>query len=66
MTSVALQLDPLIYEFDTTAEAESYDAWFRATVEDSLNDPTPNLSHDEAMAFIDAELERRKAARAAR
>ena len=59
-------LDPLIYEFDTVAEAESYDAWFRAKVERSIADPTPSMPHDEAMAFVDAELERRRAARAAR
>ncbi|HEZ2547815.1 hypothetical protein M5Z38_10345 [Neisseria meningitidis] len=59
-------LDPLIYEFDTVAEAESYDAWFRAKVEKSIADPTPSMPHDEAMAFVDAELERRRAARAAR
>ena len=59
-------LDPLIYEFDTVAEAESYDAWFRAKVEKSIADPTPSMPHDEAMAFVDGELERRRAARAAR
>ena len=59
-------LDPLIYEFDTVAEAESYDAWFRAKVEKSIADPTPSMPHDEAMAFVDAELERRSAARAPR
>ena len=59
-------LDPLIYEFDTVAEAESYDAWFRAKVEKSIADPTPSMPHDKAMAFVDAELERRRAARAAR
>ena len=59
-------LDPLIYEFDTVAEAESYDAWFRAKVEKSIADPTPSMPHDEAMAFVDAELERRRADRAAR
>lgn len=64
--NTALRLDPLIYEFDTTTEAESYDAWFRAKVEKSMNDSTPNLSHDEAMALVEAELKRRKDARAAR
>lgn len=59
-------LDPLIYEFDTVAEAESYDAWFREKVEKSIADPTPSMPHDEAMAFVNAELEHRRAARAAR
>jgi hypothetical protein len=64
--NTAVLLDPLIYEFDTVAEAESYDAWFRAKVEKSIADPTPSVPHDEAMAFVEAELERRKAARVAR
>ena len=36
--STALKLDPLIYEFDTKTDAESYDVWFRAKVEKSMND----------------------------
>lgn len=63
--NTALKLDPLIYEFDTADDAASYDAWFRAKVEKSMNDAAPNLSHDEAMAFVEAELKRRKAARGA-
>ena len=62
--NTALKLDPLIYEFDTADDAASYDAWFRAKVEKSMNDAAPNLSHDEA--FVEAELKRRKAARGAR
>lgn len=61
--NTALKLDPLVSEFDTETEAESYDRWFRAKVEKSMNSQEPNLSHDEAMAFVRAELERRKAAR---
>lgn len=38
------------------AEAESYDAWFRAKVEN----PAPTMPHNEAMAFVDKELKRRK------
>lgn len=41
------------------AEAESYDAWFRAKVEKSIADPTPAMPHNEAMAFVDKELKRR-------
>ena len=64
--NTALKLDPLIYEFDTADDAASYDAWFRAKVKKSMNDAAPNLSHDEAMAFVEAELKRRKATRGAR
>lgn len=37
----------------------------RAKVEKSMNDTRPDLPYDEAMAFINAELERRKTARTA-
>lgn len=57
-------LDSLIYEFNIISEAESHDAWFRAKVAKSMNDKTPNRSHDEAMAFIDAELKHREDTRA--
>lgn len=57
--NTALKLDPLVSEFDTAAEAENYDRWFRAKVEKSMNGTEPNLSHDEATAFVRAELERR-------
>ena len=66
LMNTALKLDPLIYEFDTADDAASYDAWFRAKVEKSMNDAAPNLSHDEALAFVEAELKRRKATRGAR
>ena len=47
-----------IYRCD--AEAESYDAWFRAKVEKSITDPAPTMPHNEAMAFVDKELKCRK------
>ena len=42
------------------AEAESYDVWFRAKVEKSITDPASTMPHNEAMAFVDKELKRRK------
>ncbi|GHE19738.1 antitoxin [Halomonas urumqiensis] len=45
-------LDPRISEFDTQEQADSYDRWFRERVQRSLDDPRPNIPHDEAMARI--------------
>lgn len=54
------QLDPLISEFDTQEQADSYDRWFRERVQRSLDDPRPNIPHDEAMARVRAVIEARK------
>jgi len=64
MTAATVRLDPLIYEFDTVEEAESYDRWFRAKVQEALDDPSPDIPHDEAMAQVDRWLEEDRKARA--
>ena len=50
-------LDPLISEFASQEEADSYDAWFRAKVQEALADQQPAKPHDqvmrEARALID-------------
>lgn len=61
----ATTLEPLINEFETADESAGYHAWLRAKVQQSLADTAPNRTHDEAVAFVEAELARRKAARAA-
>jgi len=48
------QLDPLISEFETQEQADSYDAWFRERIQRSLDDPRPSVPHDEAMARVRA------------
>ena len=50
-------LDPKVSEFETDAQAASYDRWFRAKVERALkqaDDPaTPKYSTDEVMQRMD-------------
>lgn len=46
------RLDPLISEFETEAQAASYDRWFRAKIQAAINDPRPSIPHDEAMARV--------------
>ncbi len=53
-------LDPIISEFETQEQADSYDRWFRERVQRSLDDPRPNIPHDEAMARVRAVIEARK------
>jgi len=63
MNATAL-LDPLISEFETEQEAESYDRWFRAKVHEAIHSPHPRIPHDEAMASIERIVAERRKARA--
>ena len=65
MNAQTNQLDPLISEFATQADADSYDAWFRAKVQEALDSKKPRIPHDEAMANVRAMLESRRQNRAA-
>ena len=40
-------------------EAAEYDRWFREQVRQALDDPRPPIPHEEAMAWVEEELERR-------
>jgi hypothetical protein len=63
---VAKKLDPIVSEFETQEQADSYDKWFRAKVQAGIDDPRPRIPHDEVMARMDrviaAAVARRKAA----
>ncbi len=37
--------------------AEEYDAWFRARVQEALDDPRPGLPHEQVMAEVRALIE---------
>ena len=56
------KLTPIESEFATTEEAEAYDAWFRAEVEAAMASDQPGIPHDEAMARMQAIIDRRKKA----
>ena len=47
-------LSPIVSEFETEEQATSYDRWFRAQVQASLDDPRPSIPHDKVMAEMDA------------
>jgi hypothetical protein len=53
-------LSPIESEFTTTEEAEAYDRWFRAKVQESLDDPRPNIPHDVVMAEMRQLLEEKR------
>ncbi|KMS55577.1 type II toxin-antitoxin system RelB family antitoxin [Sphingobium cupriresistens] len=54
------KLTPIESEFATTKDAEAYDAWFRAEVEAAMASDEPDIPHDEAMARMQAIIDRRK------
>jgi hypothetical protein len=47
-------LSPIESEFASTEEAEAYDVWFRARVQEALDDPRPGIPHDQVMAEMKA------------
>lgn len=60
---MSTDLSPIVSEFETEEQAVSYDRWFRAKVQASLDDPRPSIPHDQVMAEMDAiiaDVENRK------
>lgn len=52
-------LDPIVSEFETQEQADSYDKWFRAKVQEALDSDKPAIPHDEAMARVERLLKER-------
>lgn len=44
--------------FELTSDPEAYDAWFRAKVQEALDDPRPDTPHEE----VEAHFAKRRAA----
>jgi len=62
---MSVPLSPIVSEFETEEQAANYDRWFRAKVQASLDDPRPNIPHDQVMAemraLIESKLKKRDA-----
>lgn len=56
-------LSPIVSEFETQEQADSYDRWFRAKVQASLDDPRPSIPHDEVMAEMRELIESKRRGR---
>jgi len=59
-------LSPIESEFATTEEAEAYERWFRAKVQESLDDNSPLISHDQVMAEMQEQIDTKRREHAAR
>ncbi|MGF6559600.1 type II toxin-antitoxin system RelB family antitoxin [Erwinia aphidicola] len=57
------KLSPIVSEFETQEQAESYDRWFRDKVETAINSKAPNSPHDEVIAGAKKMIEQVKARR---
>ena len=42
-------LDPRVSEFETQEQADSYDRWFRAQVQEAIDSKKPRLPYDEVV-----------------
>lgn len=45
-------LDPRVSEFETQEQAASYDDWFRAKVQEAIDDKRPRIPHDQVAQRI--------------
>ena len=59
------KLSPIESEFATTEEADAHDVWFRAKVQEALENPGPFIPHDQVMAEMRMLIESRKTRHAA-
>ncbi|HEF4760836.1 TPA: antitoxin [Pseudomonas putida] len=51
---------PTMPEFESEEQAASHDRWFREKVRASLDDPRPNVPHEQVMADMRALIESRR------
>lgn len=51
---MSAKLSPIVSVFETEEQEASYDRWFRAKVQASLDDPSPSIPHDQVMAEVEA------------
>lgn len=46
------QLDPIVSEFETQEQADSYDRWLKAKVQRSIDNPGQGMPHDQVMTKL--------------
>jgi hypothetical protein len=58
-------LSPIVSEFETQEQADSYGAWLLQKLERAENSVKPNIPHDQVMAKMNALLESKRLKHAA-
>jgi hypothetical protein len=61
--NTAIALDPIISEFETLEQEKNHNAWLSAKLQAAIDDSRPSIPHDQAMASVEATLEKLRAAR---
>ncbi len=61
MNHIATNLkdDPNYYDFETEQEAQDYDTWLKAKVQEALDSNQPCIPHDEVVARMRARMAQR-------
>lgn len=54
------KLSPIVSEFETEEDAEAYDRWFRAQVEEALASTKPRIPHEQVMAEVRAIIQKHR------
>ena len=57
---MSAELSPIVSEIETEEQAASYDRWFSAKVQASLDDPRPNVPHDHVLADMRSLIEAKR------
>lgn len=58
--TISAELSPIVSAFETKEQAVKYNRWFRAKVQASLDDLSPNVPHDQVMADMRALIESKR------
>lgn len=58
-------LDPKISQFETQEQADSYDRWFRAKVQEAIDSKKPRIPHDEVIRRMNERLAKLRQTKAA-
>jgi hypothetical protein len=58
-------LSPIVSEFETQEQADSYEAWLLQKLERAENSVKPNIPHDQVMAKMNTLLESKRLKHAA-
>lgn len=54
-------VDPHVSKFAAQEQPDSYDRWFRAKVQEAIDDPRPSIPHDQVRARMDVRIAKLKA-----
>ena len=57
---MSAELSPIVSGLETKEQAAGHDRWLRAKVQASIENPRPNVPHDQVMADMRALIESKR------